>query len=72
MKNSGSFLLDNLTVVSKRKECVGEKNILGTYIVGNKLLISFEKDYWAIDVLMTSREVSEVYFEQISSRDSSI
>ena len=43
LKNSGSFLLDNLTVVSKRKECVGKKNILGTFIVGNKLLTSFEK-----------------------------
>ena len=58
--------------MSKKKECVGKKNILGTYIVGNKLLTSFEKDYWANDVFMTSREVSEVYFEQISSRESSI
>ena len=32
----GFFSLSNLTVVSKRKECVGKKNILGTYIVGNK------------------------------------
>ena len=45
-----------------------EENILGTYIVGNKLLISFEKDYWAIDVFMTSREVRKAYFERILDR----
>ena len=34
-----------------------EENILGTYIIKEDFLISFEIDYWAIDVFMTSREI---------------
>ena len=35
-KEFGFFSLSEITVEPKRKECVGKKNILGTYIVGNK------------------------------------